>query len=167
MQVHTQEGDGREEFNSDTELTQLVQGTQAARVQSINPQVPKLTWKPTKVTTTKTVRNKEVELTLYVFDAVYCQELVPSAMLEKIKPVFDTSYKPYVSDGNQEDNSKPDFYRTTEGQLVLKKVIVREFPPDYINCICNFGTNTKTKKDCRQIIYTSNSAGFNPDRDQT
>ncbi|KAJ9052629.1 hypothetical protein DSO57_1032303 [Entomophthora muscae] len=44
-------------------------------------------------------------------------------MMEKVKPVLDTSYKPYVSDGNQEDNNKPNFYRTTEGQLVLKKVV--------------------------------------------
>ncbi|KAJ9053826.1 hypothetical protein DSO57_1020421 [Entomophthora muscae] len=47
----------------------------------------------------------------------------PSAMMEKVKPVLDTSYKPYVNDGNQEDNNKPNFYRTTEGQLVLKKVV--------------------------------------------
>ncbi|KAJ9057028.1 hypothetical protein DSO57_1026435 [Entomophthora muscae] len=53
------------------------------QVSSINPWVPKLTWKPTKFTTTKKVNNKEVELTLYVFDVVYQQELVPSAMLEK------------------------------------------------------------------------------------
>ncbi|KAJ9058142.1 hypothetical protein DSO57_1015368 [Entomophthora muscae] len=59
IKVPTQEGDGRGEFNSDTALTQLVQGAQYARVWSINPWVPKLTWKPTKVTTTKTFRNKE------------------------------------------------------------------------------------------------------------
>ncbi|KAJ9077724.1 hypothetical protein DSO57_1013989 [Entomophthora muscae] len=43
-------------------------------------------------------------------------------MLEKVNPVIDTSYKPYVSDGNQEDDKEPEFYRTDEGQLVLKKV---------------------------------------------
>ncbi|KAJ9090497.1 hypothetical protein DSO57_1001955 [Entomophthora muscae] len=123
MQVPTQKEDGRGEFDSDAALTQPVQGAQAARVQSSNPWVPKLTRKPTKVTTAKTVRNKEVELTLYVFDPVYCQELVPSAMMEKAKPVLDTSYKPYVSDGSQEDNKKPEFYRPKEGQLVLKKVV--------------------------------------------
>ncbi|KAJ9048032.1 hypothetical protein DSO57_1039051 [Entomophthora muscae] len=68
------------------------------------------------------VRNKEIELTLYVFDVVYRQELVPSAMLEKVKPVLDTSYEPYISDGNQEDDKEPQFYQTNEGQLVLKKV---------------------------------------------
>ncbi|KAJ9080583.1 hypothetical protein DSO57_1023410 [Entomophthora muscae] len=91
-QVHTQEGDRRGVFNSDTALTQPVQGAQAARVQSINSQVPKLTQKPTKVTATKTVRNKEIELASYVLDAVYRQELVPSAMMEKVKPVLDTTY---------------------------------------------------------------------------
>ncbi|KAJ9048428.1 hypothetical protein DSO57_1035132 [Entomophthora muscae] len=121
-QVPTQGGDRRGEFHSDAALTQLVQGAQAARVQSIDPWVPKLTRKPTKVTTTKKVRNKEVELNLYVFDIVYRQELVPSAILEKVKPVLDTSYKPYVSDGNQEDDEEPEFYQTNEGQLVLKKV---------------------------------------------
>ncbi|KAJ9056304.1 hypothetical protein DSO57_1034522 [Entomophthora muscae] len=121
-QVPTQEGGGRGEFHSDATLTQSVQGAQAARVKSINPQVSKLTQKPTKVTTTKTVRDKEVELTLYVFDVVYQQESVPSAMLEKVKPVLDASYKPYVSDGNQEEDKKPKFYQTDEGQLVLKKV---------------------------------------------
>ncbi|KAJ9057221.1 hypothetical protein DSO57_1024751 [Entomophthora muscae] len=80
-QVPTQEGGGRGVFHSDAALTQPVQGAQAARVQSINPWVPKLTRKPTKVTTTKTVRNKELELTLYVFDVVYRQELVPSAIV--------------------------------------------------------------------------------------
>ena len=59
---------------------------------------------------------------MYVFDAVYQQESVPSAMLEKVKPVLDTSYKPYISDGNQEDSKEPKFYQTNEGQLVLKKV---------------------------------------------
>ncbi|KAJ9059610.1 hypothetical protein DSO57_1000569 [Entomophthora muscae] len=62
-QVPTQGGEGRGEFHSDAALTQPVQGAQASRVRSINPQVPKLTQKPTKVTTTKKVRNKEVELT--------------------------------------------------------------------------------------------------------
>ncbi|KAJ9086342.1 hypothetical protein DSO57_1005046 [Entomophthora muscae] len=83
----------REEIHSEVVLTQLVQRAQAAR-------------KPTKVITIKKGRNKEVELTLYVFDAVYCQESVLSAMMEKVKPVLDTSYKPYISDGNQEANNK-------------------------------------------------------------
>ena len=59
---------------------------------------------------------------MYVFDAVYRQESVPSAMLEKVKPVLDTSCEPYVSDSNQEENKEPKFYRTDEEQLVLKKV---------------------------------------------
>ncbi|KAJ9086056.1 hypothetical protein DSO57_1008283 [Entomophthora muscae] len=111
-QVPTQIGDGRGEFNSDIALTQP----------SINPWVPKLTQKNTKVITTKTVSNKDIKLTLFVFDTVYRQELVPSAMMKKVKPVIDTSYKLYTSDGNQEDKNKSEFYRTTEGQLVLKKV---------------------------------------------
>ncbi|KAJ9061227.1 hypothetical protein DSO57_1022551 [Entomophthora muscae] len=45
-------------------------------------------------------------------------------MLEKVKPVLDTSYKPYGSDGNQEEEKEPEFFRTDEGQLVLKKVAV-------------------------------------------
>ncbi|KAJ9061975.1 hypothetical protein DSO57_1015400 [Entomophthora muscae] len=45
-------------------------------------------------------------------------------MMEKVKPVLNTIYKPYISDGNQEDSNKPKFYRTTEGKLVLKKVAV-------------------------------------------
>ncbi|KAJ9077967.1 hypothetical protein DSO57_1011502 [Entomophthora muscae] len=63
-QVPTQGGDRRGEFHSDAALTQLVQGAQAARVQSINPWVLKLTQKPTKVTTTKTVRNKDINLSV-------------------------------------------------------------------------------------------------------
>ncbi|KAJ9065456.1 hypothetical protein DSO57_1019496 [Entomophthora muscae] len=122
-QVPTQGGDGRGEFHSDAALTQLVQGAQAARVRSINPWVPKLNQKPNKVNTTKTVRNKEVELTSYMFDAVYHQELVPSAMMEKVNSVLNTTYEPYVSDGNQENSNEPKFYRTTEGKLVLKKVV--------------------------------------------
>ncbi|KAJ9077099.1 hypothetical protein DSO57_1019958 [Entomophthora muscae] len=43
-------------------------------------------------------------------------------MLEKEKPVLDTSYEPYVSDSNQEEDKEPEFFRTDEGQLVLKKV---------------------------------------------
>ncbi|KAJ9087459.1 hypothetical protein DSO57_1033174 [Entomophthora muscae] len=82
----------------------------------------KLTWKPIKVITTKKVRNKEVELTSYVFDVVHRQELVPSTMLEKVKPVLTTSYEPYVSDGNQEEDKEPEFFITDEGKLVLKKV---------------------------------------------
>ncbi|KAJ9072140.1 hypothetical protein DSO57_1030301 [Entomophthora muscae] len=121
-QVPIEEEDGRGEFNSDAALIQPVKGAQAARVQSINPWVPKMTQKPTKVTTIKTVRNKEVEVTSYVFDPMYHQELVLSAIMKKVKPVLDTSYEPYVSDGNQEDNNEPEFYRTVERQLVLKKI---------------------------------------------
>ncbi|KAJ9064729.1 hypothetical protein DSO57_1027350 [Entomophthora muscae] len=43
-------------------------------------------------------------------------------MLEKVKPVLDTSYKPYISDGNKEDDKEPQFYQTNEEQLVVKKV---------------------------------------------
>ncbi|KAJ9078040.1 hypothetical protein DSO57_1010858 [Entomophthora muscae] len=43
-------------------------------------------------------------------------------MVEKVKPVLDTSYKPYVNDGNLEEDKGPEFYRTDEGQLVLKKI---------------------------------------------
>ncbi|KAJ9073657.1 hypothetical protein DSO57_1013899 [Entomophthora muscae] len=52
---------------------------------------------------------------LKVFDIVYRQELVPSAMLEKMKPVLDASYEPYISDGKQEDDKDPEFFRTDEG----------------------------------------------------
>ncbi|KAJ9087235.1 hypothetical protein DSO57_1035086 [Entomophthora muscae] len=75
-QMPTQEGDRREEFDSDAALTQPVQGAQAVRVRSINPWVPKLTWKPTKVIFTKKVRDKEVELTLYVFEAIVKEHLL-------------------------------------------------------------------------------------------
>ncbi|KAJ9061998.1 hypothetical protein DSO57_1015238 [Entomophthora muscae] len=43
-------------------------------------------------------------------------------MLKKVKPVLDTSYEPYISDGDQEEDKEPEFYRTDEGQLVLKRV---------------------------------------------
>ncbi|KAJ9055743.1 hypothetical protein DSO57_1000601 [Entomophthora muscae] len=113
-QMPTQEGDRRGEFNSDAALTQPVQGAQAARVQSINPWVPKLTQKPTKVTFTNKVRNKEVELTSYVFNVVYRKSW-------SCQPCW-RSYKPYISDGNQEEDKEPEFFRTDERQLVLKKV---------------------------------------------
>ncbi|KAJ9068533.1 hypothetical protein DSO57_1027711 [Entomophthora muscae] len=112
----TQEGDVRGEFNSDAVLTQLVQGAQAAMVQSINPWVPKMTWKSTKVTTNKTVSNKEAELTSYVFDAV-------NAKSWSRQPCW-RSYEPYFSNGNQEEDKEPKFYRTDEEQLVLKNVTV-------------------------------------------
>ncbi|KAJ9048431.1 hypothetical protein DSO57_1035135 [Entomophthora muscae] len=140
-QVPTQEGGRRGEFHSDAALTQPVQGEQDARVRSINPQVPKLTQKPTKVTTTNMVRNKEVELTLYVFDAVYRQELVLSVMLEKVKPVLDTSYEPYISNGNQEDNKETEFFQTDEGQLV-----VRDSFPAYLNLIHTHDNNKFTNQ---------------------
>ncbi|KAJ9086119.1 hypothetical protein DSO57_1007522 [Entomophthora muscae] len=44
-------------------------------------------------------------------------------MLEKVKPVLDTTYESYISDGSQEEDKEPEFYRTDEGQLVLKEVI--------------------------------------------
>ena len=50
-----------------------------------------------------------------MFDVVYRQELVLSAMLEKAKPVLDTSYEPYISNDNQEDNKEPEFFQTDEG----------------------------------------------------
>ncbi|KAJ9052792.1 hypothetical protein DSO57_1030684 [Entomophthora muscae] len=114
-QVPTQEGDRRGENNSEVVLTQPDQGAKAARVQSINPWVPKLIRKPIKVTTTKKIRTKEIKITSFVFDPIYCQEAVPEAIMKKAKPVLDTSYKPFVSDDNQLDNNKPEFYRTTGG----------------------------------------------------
>ncbi|KAJ9073792.1 hypothetical protein DSO57_1012780 [Entomophthora muscae] len=43
-------------------------------------------------------------------------------MIEKVNPVIDTSYEPYVSDGNQENNNELKFFQTMNGQQVLKKV---------------------------------------------
>ncbi|KAJ9056915.1 hypothetical protein DSO57_1027767 [Entomophthora muscae] len=115
--------DRREKNNNEVVLTQPAQVAQGAKAQSINSMVPKMTQKPTKVTTTKTVRKKEIKLTSYVFDAVYFQELVPSGMLEKTKPVLDTSCKCYVSDGNQEDVKETKYFQTEDGQQVLNNVV--------------------------------------------
>ncbi|KAJ9052370.1 hypothetical protein DSO57_1034954 [Entomophthora muscae] len=129
---------------------------QGARVLSINPQVPKLTQKLTKVTTTKKVINKEVELTSYVFEPVYFQEKVLAFIMEKVKPVIDTSYKPHISDSNQEDNDKPKFYRTTEGQLVLKKAAVfyNKVPMPCVPVPEQDTSSTKPTKAIRNVRFS-------------
>ncbi|KAJ9075045.1 hypothetical protein DSO57_1000329 [Entomophthora muscae] len=45
-------------------------------------------------------------------------------MIEKVNPVLDTSYEPYISDGNQENNNELKFFQTVDGQQALKKVDV-------------------------------------------
>ncbi|KAJ9080379.1 hypothetical protein DSO57_1025689 [Entomophthora muscae] len=68
--------------------------------------VTKLTRNYTKVITTRRVS--------LIYNPVYCQELVLSAMMEKVKPVLDTSYKPYMSDNKeQDDNKEPHYYQIT------------------------------------------------------
>ncbi|KAJ9067732.1 hypothetical protein DSO57_1036157 [Entomophthora muscae] len=120
--VPTQEGDGRGVLNSDTALTQLVQGAQHARGQSINPWVQKLTRKYTKVVTIKTVNNVTTERVTLVYGPVYCRNGVPAAILEKVKPVLDTSYKIYVSDSKGADKDKlPHYFQPVKRQKVLKK----------------------------------------------
>ncbi|KAJ9061257.1 hypothetical protein DSO57_1022312 [Entomophthora muscae] len=133
-QVPIQEGDGRGKFNIEAALTQPDQEAQLAGVKSINPWVPKLIQKPIKVTTTKTVINKEIKLTSFVFDPVYHQELALSAMIEKVKPVLDTSYEPYVSDSNQEDIEDPEYFQNKDGQPVIKKVVVF-YTKVFMSCI--------------------------------
>ncbi|KAJ9069606.1 hypothetical protein DSO57_1016767 [Entomophthora muscae] len=82
-------------------------------------------------------------------------------MLEKVKPVLDTSYKPYFSDGNQEDDKEPKFYQTDEGQLVLKKVAAVRNIPDTYSCVINKlspAANVKaptTKKTSTVNVQTS------------
>ncbi|KAJ9081119.1 hypothetical protein DSO57_1018141 [Entomophthora muscae] len=107
-QVPTQDQDRREEFNSDAALTQLVQRAQCARGQSINPQVQKLTQKFTKVITTKTVNDFTTERMSLVYNPVHHRNSVFAAILEKVKPVLDTNYEPYISDskGADKDNCK-------------------------------------------------------------
>ncbi|KAJ9049593.1 hypothetical protein DSO57_1022833 [Entomophthora muscae] len=148
-QMPTQEEDKRGEFNCEVALTQPVQGAQLSRVQSINLWVPKLTQKPTKVTTIKKVRNKEIELTFFIFYPVYHQEAVPTAMIEKFKPIIDTSYKPYIRDSDQEDVKEPKIYRTTEKYLMLKR-----FWPSISRCpccVCQFG-NLESCERCHNGV---------------
>ncbi|KAJ9074469.1 hypothetical protein DSO57_1006119, partial [Entomophthora muscae] len=95
-QVPTQRED-RGEFNSDTTLKQPVQRAQAARVWSINPWVPKLIWKPTKVTTSKTVRNKEV----YVINEISI------LVLKTWKLKSGSQGKPYVDQSRQKTAQLP------------------------------------------------------------
>ncbi|KAJ9085664.1 hypothetical protein DSO57_1011813 [Entomophthora muscae] len=43
--------------------------------------------------------------------------------MEKVKPVLDTTYKPYVSAyKGQDDNKQPQYFQTTDCKQVLKKV---------------------------------------------
>ncbi|KAJ9088344.1 hypothetical protein DSO57_1024038 [Entomophthora muscae] len=108
--------DRRGEFNSDAALTQSVQGAQAARGRSINPRDQKLTRKYTKVVTTKTVNDVTTKRVSLVYNPVYCHNGVLAAILEKVKPVFDTSYKPYVSDSEGADKDKlPQYFQIKKG----------------------------------------------------
>ncbi|KAJ9059733.1 hypothetical protein DSO57_1038407 [Entomophthora muscae] len=83
--------------------------------------VLKLTRNYTKVTTTKTVNGVTTKMVSFVYDHVYCCDGVPDNIMEKIEPVLDTSYKPYVIDGKKHnDDNKPQYFQTTKGQKVLK-----------------------------------------------
>ncbi|KAJ9058810.1 hypothetical protein DSO57_1008340 [Entomophthora muscae] len=89
----------------------------------INPRVQKLTRKYTKVITTKTVNDITTKMVSYVYNPVYCRNSVPATIMEKVKPVLDTMYKPYVSDNKgQDDNKQPQYFKNTDEQKVLKKV---------------------------------------------
>ncbi|KAJ9072910.1 hypothetical protein DSO57_1022239 [Entomophthora muscae] len=57
------------------------------------------------------------------YNPVYWCDGISATIKESAKPVFDTTYEPYMSDGKGKDNDKePKFYQTTDGQKVLKKV---------------------------------------------
>ena len=114
-QVPTQERGKRAIDTVEVAQTQQpVQATQVRRAQSINLRVSKLSRKATKVVMSKTVNNKEVELTSLVFEPVYHQELVSKSMIQKVQLVLDTTYKPYVSNGDHNNNKEPEYYRNVE-----------------------------------------------------
>ncbi|KAJ9064191.1 hypothetical protein DSO57_1032987 [Entomophthora muscae] len=48
---------------------------------------------------------------------MYCQDAVPTSLIEKVSPVLDSSYEPYWSNSNKEDKEEePQSYQTLEGQ---------------------------------------------------
>ncbi|KAJ9053165.1 hypothetical protein DSO57_1026928 [Entomophthora muscae] len=58
-----------------------------------------------------------------VYSPVYGCNGVPVALLEKVKPVLETMYEPYMSDSNEGENDKlPQYYHTIKGQKELKRV---------------------------------------------
>ncbi|KAJ9057547.1 hypothetical protein DSO57_1021754 [Entomophthora muscae] len=60
-----------------------------------------------------------------VYGPVYFCDGVPYTIMEKVKPVLDTTCKPYVSDNKgQDDNKQPKYFQTIGGQQVLKKFSV-------------------------------------------
>ncbi|KAJ9050064.1 hypothetical protein DSO57_1018065 [Entomophthora muscae] len=89
-QVPTQEEDGRGENNKDVALTQPVQVAQGSKAQSINPRISKLIQKPTKVTTTKIVKNVTTKRVSLVYNPIYRHDGVPTTIMEKAKPVLGT-----------------------------------------------------------------------------
>ncbi|KAJ9081345.1 hypothetical protein DSO57_1015628 [Entomophthora muscae] len=91
--------------------------------QSINPRVQKLTRKYTKVTTTRTVNAVTTERVYFVYNPVYRCNGILVTIMEKVKPVLDTTHKNYVSDNKGEDEDKEtQFYQTVDEKQVLKKI---------------------------------------------
>ncbi|KAJ9078852.1 hypothetical protein DSO57_1002479 [Entomophthora muscae] len=76
------------------------------RKESINTRVQKLIRKYTKVIATKTVNGITTKRVSFVYNHVYHYDGVLAPIMEKVKPVLDTMYKPYMSDKKGENDNK-------------------------------------------------------------
>ncbi|KAJ9083950.1 hypothetical protein DSO57_1029221 [Entomophthora muscae] len=63
-----------------------------------------------------------IDITLPLPKKLLATKFSPVSHAGEGEALLDTSYETYISDGNQEEDKEPEFYRTDEGQLVLKKV---------------------------------------------
>ncbi|KAJ9088565.1 hypothetical protein DSO57_1021836 [Entomophthora muscae] len=78
--------------------------------------------------------------------------------MEKAKPVLDIIYKPYMSyNKDQDNNNQPQYFQTTDGQKVLKKVVVfySQVPIPYVMKELNELLST-TKKPKYHIFVNVN-----------
>ena len=63
-----------------------------------------------------------------VFDAVFRPCQINPALLQAGRRVFNTDFEPYVSSGDEEEATEPEFFRTSEGLRVSRKM--RKFYTD-------------------------------------
>ena len=100
----------------------------ATPVRSINPPVSRFTRVANALEFSRTVKNVVKTYRSDVFDAVFRPRQINPALLQAGRRVFNTDFEPYVSSGDEEEATEPEFFRISEGLRVSRKM--RKFYTD-------------------------------------
>ena len=100
----------------------VLEPAQAAPLRSINPPVSRFTRVANALVFSRTVKGAVKTYRSEVFDAVFRPRQINPAIEQAARRVFNTNFEPYVSSGDEEEAAEPEFFRTSEGLRVSRKM---------------------------------------------